>query len=117
MLVGIGRRKDFFQGATSGFFLKFFWGGQSGEIICLATRTKKTAFFAEIFEFLPPPPPFRHPSLCIGKSSFHTIKNWCNFKRFSIILNSEILLTLIHQIKYLTDQFQLCYCFCMGNTK
>jgi len=26
------------------------------------------------------------------------------------------LLNLIRKIKYLTDQFQLCFCFCIGNT-
>jgi len=41
---------------------------------------------------------------------------WCNFKRFNTILNSEILLNLIHKMKYLTDQFQLCFCFCVDNT-
>jgi len=45
------------------------------------------------------------------------IKNWCNFKRFTTILNSEILLNLICKTKFLTDQFQLCFCFFIGNTK
>jgi len=42
---------------------------------------------------------------------------WCNFKRFNTILNIENLLNLIRKMKYLTDQFQLCFCFCIGNTK
>ena len=37
-----GRRKDFLQGA------------ESGEIRFLPLETKKTAFFANIFKFLPP---------------------------------------------------------------
>jgi len=44
-----------------------------------------------------------------------TIKNWCNFKRFNNIPNSEILLNLVRKMKYLTDQFQLCFCFCISN--
>jgi len=35
------------------------------------------------------------------------LKNWCNFKHFNTILNSEILLNLRRKIKYLKDQFQL----------
>jgi len=89
-------------------------GAKSGEIWFLPLETKKTAFFAEIFKFLLL---FRHPCLCVGKRSCHTIKNWCNFKRFNTILKSEILLNLVHKIKYFTDQFQLCFCFCIGNTK
>jgi len=42
---------------------------------------------------------------------------WCNFKRFYTILNCDILLNLIRKPKYLTDQFQLCFCFCISNTK
>ena len=44
---------------------------QSGEIWFLPLATKKRAFFAEIFKFVPP---FQHPCLCVGKSSSHTIK-------------------------------------------
>jgi len=55
--------------------------------------------------------------LCVGKRSCHTIKKLGNFKRFTIISNSEILLNLIRKMKYLTDQFQLCFCFCIGNAK
>jgi len=32
---------------------------------------------------------------------------WCNFKRFSTILNSKILLNIMRKMKYLTDQLQL----------
>jgi len=38
----------------------------------------------------------------------------CNFKRFTNILNSEILLNLIRKMKYLTDQFQLCFLFALA---
>jgi len=40
-----------------------------------------------------------------------------NFKHFNTILNSGILLNLIRKIKYLTEQFQFCFCFFIGNTK
>jgi len=51
------------------------------------------------------------------KFSCHTTKNWCNFKRFNTILNSEILLNLIRKMKYLTDEFQFRFCFCIVNIK
>ena len=111
-----GRRKDVFQGGTSGFFQTFVYGGGAKVVkfVFLPLETKKIAVFAEIFKFLPP---FRHTCLCVGKSSCRTIKNSSNFKRFNTILNREVLLNLIHKMKYLTDQFQLCFCFCIGNTK
>jgi len=110
-----GRRKDFIQGGTSRFFQKFLQrGAKSGEICFLPLETRKTEFFAEIFKFLPP---FRHPCLCVEKSSCQPFKNWCYFKRFNTILNSEILPNLMRKMKYLTDKFQLCFCFCVGNTK
>jgi len=55
--------------------------------------------------------------LVCRKSLCHTIKNWCNFNRFNTIPNGEILLNLIRKMKYLTDQFQLRFCFCIGNAK
>ena len=61
-------------------------------------------------------PLFRRPCLCVGKTSCYTIKTWCNFKRINTFLNSQILLNLIHKMKYLTDQFQLCFRVCIGNT-
>ena len=63
--------EGFFPWGTSGFFQKFSRGSESGEICFLPLETKKTAFFAEILKSLPS---FRHPSLCVGKSSCHTIK-------------------------------------------
>jgi len=95
-----GRRKDFFRGSLVDFSKSFSRRGQSGKICFLPLETKKTVFFAELFKFLPP---FRHPCLCIGKSSCHTIKNWCNLKRFNTIIKSEILRNLIHKMKYFTD--------------
>jgi len=55
--------------------------------------------------------------LVCRENSCHTIKNWCNLKFFNTIQNSEILLNLIRKVKCLTDQYQLCFCFCTGNTK
>ena len=101
-------------GGTGRFFQTFFWrGARSGEIYFLPLETKKTDFCWN-FKLLPP---FRHPCVCVEKSSCHTIKNGCYFKRFNTILNSEILLNLMRKMKYLTDQFQLCFCFCVGNAK
>jgi len=37
--------------------------------------------------------------------------------RFNTILKSEVLLNLSYKMKYLTNQFQLRFCFCIGNTK
>jgi len=47
----------------------------------------------------------------------YTIKNWCNFNRFNTTLNDEILLNLVRKMKYLADQFQLCFCIRISNTK
>jgi len=53
----------------------------------------------------------------VSRKKFVAHHYWCNFNRFNTILNYEILLNLIGKMKYLTDQFQLCFCFCIGNTK
>jgi len=95
------------------FSKSFSTGAKSGEIWLLPLEIKKTAFFAEIFKFLPL---FRHPYV-VGKVRATPLKNLGNFKRFNTIPNSEILLNLIRKMKYLTDQFQLCFCFCIGNAK
>ena len=42
------------RGALVDFFKSFSKGAKSGEIWFLPLTTKKTAFFAEIFKFLPP---------------------------------------------------------------
>ena len=67
--------------------LKFLWGGP-------------TAF---------------HTALGVGKVRATPLNNLGNSKRFNIIPNSEISLNLIRKMKYLTDQFQLC--FCISNAK
>jgi len=51
------------------------------------------------------------------KISCHTIKNLVYFQAFNTILKSEILLNLTRKMKYLGDQFQLCFCFRISNTK
>ena len=91
-------------GALVDFSKSFFRGDESGEICFLPLETNKTAFFAEVFKLLPSS---RHPCLCAGKSSCHTIQNWCNLKCFNTIPNSEIFLNFIRKIKCLTDQYQL----------
>jgi len=48
-----GCRKDVFQGGAPVDFPKVFLGVKSGEICFLPLETEKTAFFAEIFKFLP----------------------------------------------------------------
>jgi len=98
-------------GGTSGFFIKLFLGrgAQGGAIWVLSVETKKIAFFAETSKFVPS---IQHLCLCVGLSSCHTIKNWCNFKRFNTILNSESFLNLI-RIKYLTDQLNCVFAFAL----
>ena len=58
----------------------FVEGAISGEIWFLPLETKKTAFFVEILKFLPPP--LRHPRLCVGKKSCHSIKKLVSFQPF-----------------------------------
>ena len=60
--MGVGR--DFSWGVTSGFFQKFSTGAKRGEIRFLPLEIKKTAFFTEIFKFLPL---FRHPYACVSE--------------------------------------------------
>jgi len=55
--------------------------------------------------------------MCAGKVRATSLKNLGNFKRFNTIPNSEILLNLICKMKYVTDQFQLYFCFGIGNAK
>ena len=45
------------------------------------------------------------------------LKVLCNFNGFNTIPIWEILLNLRRKMKYLTDQLQLRFCFCIGNTK
>ena len=66
------------------------------------------------------PAPLPTPiSLCAGNVCATPLKKLGNLKRFNTIpiSNSEILLNLIRKIKYLIDQYHLCFCFCIGNVK
>jgi len=112
MLVCMDIARIFARGPLVYFSRSFSRGSKIGETCFLPLKIKKTAIFAEIFKFLHA---FRHPRLCVGKRSCHTIKNWCNLKRFRTILKSEVLLNLIHKMKCFTDQFKLCFCFCSGS--
>jgi len=47
------RRKDSIHGGLLVDFSKSFQGGQNWRNLFLPFETKKTAFFAEIFKFLP----------------------------------------------------------------
>jgi len=108
-----GRRKDFSRGGHKWIFPNVFLRGvKSGKIWFYPLETKKTAFLAEISKFISY---FRHRCLCVGK--IRATPFGCNFKRFNTISNSEILLNLKRKLKYFTDEFQLCFCFCIGNTK
>ena len=113
-----GRQKEFFQGRPLlDFSKRFYTGGQKWWNLSFALEIKKTALFIELFKFLPL---FQHPYacvLCVGKVRATPLKDLGNFKRFKTIPNSEILLNLLRKMKYLTDQFQLCYVFFIGNTK
>jgi len=66
-----GRQKDFFRGVLVDFSKSLSRAAKLGETCFLPLETKKTAFFAELFKFLPL---FRHPWLCVGKNSCHTFK-------------------------------------------
>jgi len=81
-------------------FSKSFSRGESGEIWFLSLETKKTPICSRV-----------------GKVSATSLNNLGNFKRFNTIPNSEILLNLIRKLKYLTDLFQLYFCFCVANAK
>jgi len=114
MLVRMGVGRIYSGGHWWSFLKVVVWGAKSGEIWFLPLKTMKMALFTKAFKSLPP---FRHPCLCIGKSSCHTIINWSNFMSFNTIPNSEILFNFTRKMKCFTDQFQLCFCFCIGNTK
>jgi len=57
----------------------FLRGAKSGDICFLPLETKKTAFFPEVFKFLPL---FPHPRLCVGKRSCCTTKKLVQFEAF-----------------------------------
>ena len=93
-----GHWKDFFQGgALVDISKSFSRGGQKRLHFFLLVETRKTAFFAKMFKFLSI---FRHPCLCVGKSSCQTIKNFGVISSIlSRILNCEILLNLTRKMK------------------
>ena len=73
MLVCMGVGRIFPGQELVDFSKRFSREGQKWwNMFFTALETKKIAFFAEIFKFLPP---FRYPCLWVGKISCHTIKN------------------------------------------
>jgi len=115
MLVCVGVERNFSRGATSGFFQTFSDGGPKVvKFVFYHSKLRNQHF---LLTFLNCWPSSETQMLVSKKSLCHTIINWCNFKRFNTIPNGEILLNLIRKMKYLTDQFQLCFCFCIDNAK
>ena len=101
-------------GATGGFFQKFFYGGpKMVKFGFYHSKLRKKHFLLKFSNSCPS----SDIHLCVGKVCAKQLKNTGNFRRFNTILNSEMLLNLIRKMKYLTDQFQLCFCFCIGNAK
>jgi len=90
-------------------FPKVFLGEHKWKICFLPLETKTTTVFTD--NSYPIPTLMR---VC-KQNSCHHIKISCNFKRFNTILNSGTFLNFIRLMKYLTDQFQLC--FCIDNIK
>jgi len=88
ILVCMGVGRNLSRGATSGLFQMFLYGVAKTPIC-----------------------------LCFGNVHATLLKDLGNFKRFKTVPNSELLLNLIPKMKYLTDHFQLCLCFCIGNAK
>ena len=76
--------------ATSGFFLKFFYGRPKVvKLVFYHSKLRKQHFLLK-FQF---PVPLLTPiRLCVGKVRATPLKNVGNFKRFNTIPNSEILL-------------------------
>jgi len=72
MLVCMGVGRNFFQGGTNVFFQNFFYEGPKVVKFVFYDSKLREQLFAENSTFLPP---FRHPCLCVGKSSCHTVKN------------------------------------------
>jgi len=111
-----GGRKEFFQGGSLVDLSKRFSseGAKSGEICFLPLETKKAAFLLKFSNSFP----LSDTHVYVQENVRATpLNSWCNFERVNTILDSEILLNLIHRMKHLTDQFQLCFCFCCGKTK
>ena len=108
-----GRRKEFFQVRPLVDISKCFaTGGQKWWNLFFGLRKHHFCWDFQIPAPLPTP-----ICLCVGNVRATPLKNLGNFKRFNTIPNSEILLNLIRKMKYLTDQFQLCFCVCIGNAK
>jgi len=106
-----GRRKECFQGGPIvDFSNSFSRGATSSEMCFLPFETKITAFLLKFSNSCP----YRHLCLYVGKVRATSSKTWGNFKRFNIILNSEILLNLLRKMKYSTDKFQLCFVFAVA---
>ena len=111
-----GRRNDFFQGGPLVDLSKSFsTGGQKWWNLVFTTRNWENSIFCWNFQI--PAPLQTSICLCVGKVCAKQLKNTGNSKRFNTIPNSEILLNLVRKMKYLTDQFQLCFSFCIGNAK
>ena len=99
-----------FPGRTLVDFSKSFSrGAKSGEICILPhSKLRKEPFLLKFSNFW-----IHSDTHALVSKKVHATpsKLSCNFKRFNTILNSEIVLNLIGKIKYLTDQFQLCFFF------
>jgi len=112
-----GRRKEFLQGGPLVDFSKSFsWVGQKWWNLFFTTRNYENSIFCWNFQI---PAPLPTPKcLRVGNVRATPLNNLGNFKRFNTVPNSEIIiLNLIRNMKYVTDQFQLCFWFCIGNTK
>ena len=82
-----GRRnfgRNFSRGALVDFPRVFLRGTKSDEFCFLPLETKKTAFFAAIFKFLPL---FRHPCLCVRKVRATRLKNCSEPKYLGVTLD------------------------------
>ena len=72
--MGVGTSDGIFRGGAPVDFSKSFSrGGQKWWNFFFPLETKKTAFFAEIFKFLPL---FQHPCLCARNIRSTQLENW-----------------------------------------
>jgi len=111
--MGFGR--NFSRGGPLVDFPKVFLRGAKVVKFVFCHSKLRKRHFCWNFQI---PAPVRTPTcLCVGKFCATSLTNLGTLKRFNTIPNNEILLSLIRKMKYLTDQFQLCFCFCIGNTK
>ena len=115
MLVCMCVGRIFPWGALVDFSKSFSSGAKSGEIRILPhSKLRKEPFFLKSSNSCFPS---NTHAFVPKKVRAAPSKLSCIFKRFNTMPYSEILLNLIRKMKYLTDQFQLCFCFCIGNTK